>query len=246
MNEEFTDPRLAALYDALDPDRSDLEPYLACVQRLAARRVLDVGCGTGVFALLLAARGIEVVGVDPATASLDVARAKPGAGAVRWVEGDATALTEGNATALTEGDFDLATMTANVAMFLLDDADAAATLAAVAAAVGTGGHLLFETRRPDARAWESWTPDTTRSSADVDGGRVESWIEVTDVRWPLVDYTDTVVLGDGTEVESEAVLRYRELDEWRALLDVAGFDVVDVSDAPDRPGREWIVLARRR
>ena len=31
-------------------------------------------------------------GVDPAAASLDVARAKPSADAVRWIDGDATSL----------------------------------------------------------------------------------------------------------------------------------------------------------
>ena len=74
----FEDPRLARLYDVFDGDRSDLDAYLAVATELGASTVLDVGCGTGVFALLLAARGIEVVAVDPAGASLDVARGKPG------------------------------------------------------------------------------------------------------------------------------------------------------------------------
>ena len=87
----FDDARLAALYDPLDPDRSDLDAYVALVDELGARSVLDIGCGTGVFALLLAARGCDVVGVDPAGASVDVARAKPGADAVRWVVGEAAA-----------------------------------------------------------------------------------------------------------------------------------------------------------
>ena len=47
------------------------------VDELAARSVLDVGCGTGTFACLLAQRGIDVIGVDPAGASLDIARRKP-------------------------------------------------------------------------------------------------------------------------------------------------------------------------
>lgn len=43
----FEHPRLAAIYDALDPDRSDLEAYSALVDEFGARRVLDIGCGTG-------------------------------------------------------------------------------------------------------------------------------------------------------------------------------------------------------
>jgi 2-polyprenyl-3-methyl-5-hydroxy-6-metoxy-1,4-benzoquinol methylase len=85
MSDEcFGHPRLAAIYDPLDPDRSDLDAYVRVVEEFKARRVLDIGSRTGVFALLLADRGIEVVGIDPARASIDVARTKPrwGAGAV--------------------------------------------------------------------------------------------------------------------------------------------------------------------
>jgi SAM-dependent methyltransferase len=42
----------------------------------ASDRVLDLGCGTGNAALLAAARGATVVGVDPAARLLDVARAR--------------------------------------------------------------------------------------------------------------------------------------------------------------------------
>ena len=38
---------------------------------------------------MLAGKGLEVTGVDPAKASLDVARAKPGAERVSWIHGDA-------------------------------------------------------------------------------------------------------------------------------------------------------------
>lgn len=78
--------------DALDPDRSDLVVYLDIADELGARSVLDIGCGTGTFALLLAEHGRAVIGVDPAVASLDVARAKSGAEAVRWIHRDATCL----------------------------------------------------------------------------------------------------------------------------------------------------------
>jgi len=63
----------------LDPDRSDLEVHVAMVEEFGARSVIDLGCGTGTFALMLAERGVKVIGVNPAGASLDEARAKPGA-----------------------------------------------------------------------------------------------------------------------------------------------------------------------
>jgi hypothetical protein len=42
----FEEPRLAAIYDAIDDDRSDLDVYAAIVDQLGAQVVLDVGCGT--------------------------------------------------------------------------------------------------------------------------------------------------------------------------------------------------------
>ena len=145
----FDDPRLARVYDALDPDRSDLDVYMALVDELGVRSVLDIGCGTGTFACMLAGRGIEVTAVDPAAAILDVARAKPGANAVRWVHGDATMLPALHV--------DAAFMTANVAQVFLADDDWAATLTAARQALRSGGWLVFETRVPARRAWERWT-----------------------------------------------------------------------------------------
>jgi hypothetical protein len=42
----FEEPRLAAIYDAIDDDRSDLDVYAAIVDELGAQVVLHVGCGT--------------------------------------------------------------------------------------------------------------------------------------------------------------------------------------------------------
>ncbi len=91
-DECFEHPRLASIYDLLDPDRSDLDAYVELATECSARRVLDIGCGTRVFALLLTECGIEVTGIDPAEASLDVARSKPGGERVRWIRGDASDL----------------------------------------------------------------------------------------------------------------------------------------------------------
>lgn len=73
----FEDKRLAALYDPLDPDRSDLDSYLRLAQEFEAHSVLDIGCGTGTLACLLALRGHAVTAVDPAAASLEQTRRYP-------------------------------------------------------------------------------------------------------------------------------------------------------------------------
>lgn len=234
----FDDARLAAVHDPLDPDRSDLDAYVAIADELGARSVLDVGCGTGTLACLLAQRGLEVTGVDPAGASLDVARTKPGADRVTWVHGDATVLPPLQV--------DLVTMTANVAQVFVTDEDWAATLRAVHAALRPGGHLVFETRVPERRAWEEWTPEHTRTKAEVDGvGGVETWCEVTDVSGDLVSFRWTFVFeSDGALLTSDSTLRFHQRAELEASLADTGFDIVEVRDAPDRPGRELVFLAR--
>src|ERR687897_3034230 len=72
--------RLAATYDRLRPvDERWLETVERMVELadLRARRVLDVGCGTGRLAIVLAERyAARVWGIDPSPEMLAVARDK--------------------------------------------------------------------------------------------------------------------------------------------------------------------------
>jgi SAM-dependent methyltransferase len=235
----FEHPRLAAIYDALDADRSDLDVYLGIAEELGARRVLDIGCGTGTFALLLADRGFEVTGVDPALASLDVARAKPGGDRVHWIHGDATSLPPLQV--------ELATMTGNVAQAIVERSDWEATLGGIYDALCAGGYLVFETRDPACRAWEDWNRAASYGVTEIaDVGAVESWHEVTDVNGSLVSFRSTTVFAsDGEVLTSDSTLRFREREEAQADLVARGYVVDDVRGAPDRPGRELVFLARR-
>ncbi|MGH2866445.1 MAG: class I SAM-dependent DNA methyltransferase [Solirubrobacteraceae bacterium] len=235
----FDEPRLAHVYDPLEPGRRDLDAYGALVDELGARTVLDIGCGTGTFACLLAARGVRVIGVDPSAASLDVARSKPGAHLVRWLRVDAAAIRDLQV--------DLATMTGNVAqVFLTDDAWAAA-LTGIRSALRPEGWLVFETRDPAARAWVQWNRASSHTRAFLrDGSTVESWVEVTGVRESLVSFrTNFVFSSDGAELVSISTLRFRSRVEIEASLTIAGFHVIEVRDAPDRPGLELVFIAQR-
>ncbi len=233
----FEHPRLAAIYDALDPDRGDLGVYSALVDEFEAIRVLDIGCGTGTFALLLAGRGLQVTGVDPAAGSLDVARAKPGADRVRWIHGDATELPN--------VEVDLVVMTGNVAQAIVDPPAWERTLRAAQGALRAGGRLVFETRVPARRAWQEWNRAATFRTTLVAGvGAVQSWVDVTDVSGPLITFRWTwVFASDGTTLTSDSTLRFRERDELEAELLAHGYRVDQVRDAPDRPGREFVFVA---
>ena len=233
----FADPRLAALYDLVDHDRSDLDAYVGIVRELNASTVLDVGCGTATLACMLASDGVEVVGLDPAEASLNVARRKPGAERVRWINGGA-----GSAPLLA---VDLAVMTGNVAQVFVTDADWQRALAALGGAVRGGGWLVFEAREPAQRAWETWTRELTHRELDAPGiGKVITWTELVDVREPLVSFRHVFRFEhDGSELTSGSTIRFRDREELAEDLKDAGFRLRAVRDAPDRPGLEMVLLA---
>lgn len=244
----FADPRLVNLYDLMDPVRDDLDHYVGIVEEFAARSVLDIGCGTGCLALQLAERGIDVVGVDPARASLDVAEAKPGADRVRWIHGDATTINSGETPVASPPAVavDMAIMTGNVAQVFLDDADWRATVDGVRNALVPGGRFVFETRDPAARGWEVWNREESIRTLDLpDGGTLETWVELQNVELPYVSFRWYYRFDDATVLQSDSTLRFRDRDEIEDGLTTAGLTIDDVRGAPDRPGLEFVFVARR-
>jgi SAM-dependent methyltransferase len=233
----FADPRLAACYDTFEAERDDLDHYQRILSERGARSVVDVGCGTGALAVRLAADGIAVTGIDPALASLDIARAKPRAEAVTWLHGTAEDL-----PALAA---DAAVMTGNVAQVFVTDEAWAVTLRGIRGALRDGGVLVLESRRPEARAWEEWLTETAETVHEVPGiGAVRVRPTGFEVALPLVTFSDEFRFEDGTVLTSTSTLRWRDEEELRTTLDAAGFAVEEIREAPDRPGREFVVLAR--
>jgi SAM-dependent methyltransferase len=95
-------------FDQLAASGVDVHGEATFVAAYAPTSVLDAGCGTGRVAIELAARGVEVVGVDSDASMLETARAR--SETVEWLHADLTALDLGRT-------FAVVVMAGNVPLF---------------------------------------------------------------------------------------------------------------------------------
>ena len=68
---------------------------------------------------------------------------------------------------------------------------------------------------------------------------------MTSIDLPLVSFAQTYTFPDGMRLTSDSTLRFRSRAELEASLQQAGFTVLDVREAPDRPGRELVFVTQR-
>lgn len=185
---------------------------------MAADAVLDVGCGTG--AMLHRAREAghtgRLVGLDPDLAALDLARRRTD---IEWVAGVA-------ADAAWDREFDLATMTGHAFQCLIGDEEVRASLAAIRAALREGGRFAFETRHPQARAWEGWNPSNATEVTGPGGRRLRVWHDVESVVDGVVTLTETTGDAEGNVLHVDrGQLRFLDVPALDAFLADAGFAV---------------------
>ncbi|MDX8143391.1 hypothetical protein SK854_14790 [Lentzea sp. BCCO 10_0061] len=62
---------------------------------------------------------------------------------------------------------------------------------------------------------------------------------------PLVSFRYSYRFEDGEVVTSDSTLWFREREDLESLLTGHGYRVLEVRDAPDRPGREFVFIAQR-
>jgi SAM-dependent methyltransferase len=211
----YTDPRLAAVYEVLNPPAADTAFYLALAGETSLD-VLDMGCGTGALAVEAARRGHRVWGADPAEAMLAIARARPGGDHVTWVRSDAAGLR-------LDTRFDLIIMTGHVFQVFLEDEAVRAALASLHAHLAPGGRLAFETRNPAVRAWRTWTPKETFQAVEVpDLGRVEVWHDLRTAEDGRVTFDTHFHFADSSAAVEPSTLRFMDRDELAGFLAEAG------------------------
>jgi SAM-dependent methyltransferase len=151
----YIDAHDAAAYFAGRDDWPEVERRIVAD---AAGRVLDVGCGAGRHAAVLAADGLDVVGVDTSPGAVAVARER----GVDARPGSATALPP------VIGAFDTVLLLGNNVGLLGSAGTAPVVLAELARVTVPGGRLLvsgidpFDTDDAEHRAYHRWNRERAR------------------------------------------------------------------------------------
>jgi SAM-dependent methyltransferase len=204
--------RIAGVYDAMTagmPDPAD------CADRLAELAgpgpALELGIGTGRVALPLAARGVEVHGIDASAAMVERLRAKPG--------GDAIAVTFGDfAEVPVEGRYPLVYVVFNTFFSLLTQDDQVRCFTAVADHLAPGGAFVLELFVPDPTLHPGGQGVRTRHLG-LDLARLD--LTLHDPVTQRVDFQNVLLTADGIRLLPGAV-RYAWPTELDLMARLAG------------------------
>jgi SAM-dependent methyltransferase len=223
----------AAAYDDLYQDKD----YLAecdLIERMfklygqgPVRRVLDLGCGTGGHAVVLASRGYEVVGVDRSPEMLERARAR--GSSARFELGEIGNVEVGEA-------FDAVLMMFAVLGYQVGNADVQAALATARRHLRPNGLLLCDfwygpavlVQRPSERVKVIDVP--AGQVIRVAAGELDALHDLCTVRYHVWRIEDGRV---STEAREQHPMRYFFAPELELLLSVAGFDLVRLGAFPN-------------
>jgi SAM-dependent methyltransferase len=221
-------------YDALYGEKNyaaecdAVERLLREYTRGETHTLLDLGCGTGTHALLLAARGYAVTGVDRSPAMLELARAKTARAVSRLADSPPLFL-EGDIRALRlNRTFDAVLMMFAVLGYQTSDADVAGALHTVASHLRPGGVFVCDLWFGPA-VLAIGTSDRLKVVDGPDGRlhRTSSGELDPANHTCRVDFRTWRTVGDRTLDESveQHTMRYFFRPELEAFFDTAGLEL---------------------
>ena len=164
--------RYAEAYAKAGQGRFSLQlvPWITAVfdrHERTPRTLVDIACGAGDFAVAMAQRGIEVIGVDQSPEMLAIARRSAHANGVK-----VTFLEQDMRSLRLPAPVDAATCLYDSLNYLVDEAEFRQALAAIASALRPGGLFLFDmnTLRGLATRWGNrvWVIQDTDDAFEAD------------------------------------------------------------------------------
>jgi len=208
----------ADVYDEWYGDVSDVDTTVELIHDLAgADAILELGVGTGRLALPLAARGLQVVGVDSSEAML-----------ARLVSNDPTNSVEPIHADMADLEFDASFGVAFVAFNTLFNVTSAENqrrcFSGVARALRPAGCFVVETIVPDL---DPSAADRGISPTLLDDGGVVLNVTITDKETQLVTGQHVEISPTGSVVLRPWQIRYASVGELDSMAELAGLTVED-------------------
>ena len=226
---------IAELYDPWSRSVTEDIGFYVAEARKARSTVVELGVGTGRIAVPVASAGVPVIGVDSSAGMLEVCRRRAEAAGVDHLLdlrlGDLLDPPVSERVRLVTSPF-------RALLHLATPAERQRALAAVYELLEPGGHFVFDVFAP--------------SAADIKDTH-DKWLEREPgiwerAHWDLKRRVLTLRVR-GHETETSMELAWLPAEEWRALLEKAGFEIVACYGWFDlRPyagGEDSIWLARR-
>jgi SAM-dependent methyltransferase len=248
----------ADAYDALYRTK-DYEGEADLIERLLAqnnltgpRRLLDLGCGTGNHAIVLAKRGHDVVGVDQSLAMLAIAREKatdawpPAQPIPRFEHGDLRHIE-------VDGHFDAIMMMFAVLCYLHHDDDILAALASVRRHMKPSGLFIFDVWNGNAVIADK--PQQRSVSVATATARIMRETKPTlDLERHLCrvhfDVQRITATGERQDISEDHIIRYFFPEDLGSLLARSGLELISLRRFPDneRPADEnaWNMIGVAR
>ena len=197
--------QIAGVYDSFYGS-VDVELRIDVLEELAAGgRALELGIGTGSFALPLAARGVEVHGIDVSEAMVEELRTKAGGAEIPVTIGDF-------ADVEVEGTFSLIYVLNNTFFMLTEQEEQVRCFENVAAHLDESGVFLVDAFVPDVTRFDRGQEVRARLP-DLETVRLD--VSTHDSMKQLVDFRHVLISEAGVRVYP-ARLRYA----WPAELDL--------------------------